>query len=550
MSFCIPKNINKKIIKSLETGDLDVKKLLKADYTQLEDTFTKIIGNDKYSTELSERFVSRFKTQVTKEDSLNLYKLFTKFEKEKLEGKISKDGLYAPAKGDEIKPWARTRTEIDRYIENITNPDNELSLPKSIKKFFTDEIQRVKDQDTLFKQIMRGGLSLVNMVTAPVYKSILASFDASYALRQGFKVLTKDLTDLGEATLKGEKAPASAWKKSMEESWKVWKKIKSKKLMQQIIDEHKMILMSKENYSKFVDNGLAIDVIEDWFPTTVAEKIPIVGNAFKASNEAFTIFSRQARYSVAEKMYEKQLLANGGKELSDEMLKDIMQMANAVSGRGSLGRFEASSGALNKLFFSARFIRSQFDTFAMPFNMKLAPEIRAEATKHLVGTLGTIGALMATASAFTYVETDPRSANFGKMKTGNNTWVDLTAGLGSYIALATREATSKSKSARTGKISKLNTGKFGSRTRYDVLSQWASNKLAPGPSAFKSVFLSGKDFIGRKPTPGRVAVSLGVPITLGNLVQLMQQEQGAVIVGDYVADTLGMSASTFSKQTH
>jgi hypothetical protein len=544
MTFCIPKEINKKIIEQIESGQLSIQSMLDADYDKLDNIIRNVVG-DEYSAEIAERFVKRFKTQLSKEDTINISKIFAKIEELKLKERNNGIDVYVNPNSNEIKDWARLQIELDDYLKNIVMPNEGLSLPKSVKKFFTDELQKITDQDTLFKKIMAGGKSLINVLTAPIYKSIKASFDASYALRQGFKVLTKDISDKSIAKVKGETLPASSWKKSMEESWKVWKQIRDKDTMSKIFNEHRASLVSKSNFQELVDNGLAVGVVEDWFPTTLGEKIPVIGNIFKASNEAFTVFSQQARYSLANEMYQKQIVLNGGKQLNKEQLKSITQLANSITGRGSLGKFEASSGALNKLFFSARFIRSQADTFIMPFNQKVTPEIRAEATKHLIGTLGTIGAMIATASAFTEVEIDPRSSNFGKMKVGDNTWVDLTAGLGSYISLATKQATGETKSARTGKVNKLNTGEYGSQTRFDVLSQWAQNKLAPAPSAINTVFLKGENFKGEKPTVGEVATSLGVPITLENMVELMQEEEGATIVGAWVADVLGMSSTTF-----
>ena len=105
-----------------------------------------------------------------------------------------------------------------------------------------------------------------------------------------------------------------------------------------------------------------------------------------------------------------------GRELNKEELRAIGQLANSITGRGSLGKAEAISGALNKLFFSARYIRSQADTFIMPFNSKLTPFARQEALKHSLTTLSAVGSLIATASMFGEVELDPRSSKFGKLK--------------------------------------------------------------------------------------------------------------------------------------
>lgn len=503
------------MIAAFDNGDIDVSKLRDKSYDELDELFAPIVGK-KYSSEIADRFVRKFKTQLSKEDSITVMRMFSE-----IENGIKKTGY---ATGSEVKDWALKRVDLDDYLERIVNPDNNLSIPKSIGKFFKDEFKRVADQDTFYKKVLAGANSLINVVTAPVYKSIKASFDLSYSLRQGFKILTKD---------------PKAYKKSWEEAWSVWKSINSQDKINAVLREHKASLISKPDFQKLVDNGLAINVVEDWFPTSIGEKIKLVGNLFKASNASFTVFSQQARYSLASDMLKRYPNA------TVEQIKAITQYANSLTGRGSLNRFEASSGILNKVLFSARFIRSQFDTFAMPFNPTIGPALQKEATVHLAKTLGTIAAMMATASFFYEVETDPRSSNFGKMKVGDKTWVDLTAGLGGYISLAAKQATGETKSAISGKVKKLNTGAFGSQTRGDVLVRWLENKLAPAPAAINTAFLKGSDFKGDKPTVGSISKSLGVPISIENMLELMESEEGATIVGAWVADVLGASSTTF-----
>ncbi len=384
-------------------------------------------------------------------------------------------------------------------------------------------------------KVLEVGKTAADLLTSPVFKSIKASMDMSYALRQGFKILTKS---------------PGRWKESFEQAWKVWKNVNSKEKMTAVMNDFKARYLAHPHYEMLVNDGkLAFGAVEDFFPSTLSQKIPAVGNIFKGSDEAFTIFSQSARFGLASDMIEKQLkikAAQGIQGLSKQEVKDIATLANSITGRGGLGKLEAASGILNRLFFSARFIRSQADTFLMPFNPAVTPFVRAEAQKHTAATLASIAGLIAVASLFGDVETDPRSSAFGKVKLSNNTSVDLTAGLGSLIVLATKIGTGESKSARTGKITDLRGDQYGAPTVTDTLKDWAKNKLAPAPGQIANI-LDGKDFSGEKPTLQNTITGTAVPISIENIIELMQTEEGAVIVAAWVADALGMSTQTIPK---
>jgi hypothetical protein len=223
-------------------------------------------------------------------------------------------------------------------------------------------------------------------------------------------------------------------------------------------------------------------------------------------------------------------------------------LANSISGRGNLGQLERVSGIVNKLLYSGRFIKSQVDTFYLPFKPGLSPVAREIAMKSSLKTLGMFASLMATASLFTDVEVDPRSSKFGKMKVpgSKDTWVDISGGLGSYITLASRIATQETKSSMTNRVTKLNSGKFGSKTALDVAYDFAGNKLAPAPSAIKS-WLKGQDFQGNKPTLTSTAVGLAKPISVGNMVQLFQDEEAGPAFISTVFDLLGAGQTNYDK---
>lgn len=527
---CIPIKTVRVIKKALQDGKLSVDDLLTKTTEEREEILLKYI-DEKQAKNVSDFIIKKFKTELDEATVEEIFSVTNKVEKLR---KGEKALTIAEWKNMKTPPeWAQEYVKLNNKIEDILNPRNQMGVRATVKDILKEGTEKITSKETLGGKALQTGKMAFDVLTSGVYKSIKASFDMSYALRQGFKVLTK--------------SPGN-WGKSFTEAWQVWKKLGSKTEMDAVMNEFKARYLAHPHYDLLVNDGkLAFGVVEDFFPTTLAAKLPAVGNVFKASDEAFTVFSQSARFGLASDLVEKQLALKGVEGLTKEEVKAIAMFSNSITGRGSLGNLESASGALNKLFFSARFVRSQLDTFMMPFNPSVTPFVRQEALKHSLTTLTSVGAIMATASMLGDVETDPRSSAFGKIKIGDKTRIDLTAGLGSYIVLATKLASGESVSATSGRVTKLNSDKYGAPTKGDVLAQWAANKLAPAPGAINRVLLQGKEFGGKKPTVGSVTTSLGVPISIENIVELMQEEEGATVVAAWVADVLGASSQVYSR---
>ncbi len=441
-----------------------------------------------------------------------------------------------PAFSEERLAYGRKQVELKNAVGDLKNPNDKLGFRETAKALVQQTGERFKDKDVSGK-IGEGAKLVKDVLTSAVYKSVQASADISYSLRQGFKVLTKD---------------PKTWAKNWVDALEPLKKIGSKEAQQKVADEWAAGVVSHPLYEQAIDSKLALGVIEDYFPTTLAEKIPIIGNVFKSSNEAFTIFSQGSRLGLFENMYNKAV--KEGVEITPELTKSIAEVANSITGRGSLGKLESVSGTINKILYSGRYVKSAIDTFTMPFNQKLDPFARKEAMKSSIATLSTIATLMYTASLFTDVETDPRSSKFGKMKIpgSKDRWIDLTAGIGSYITLASRFS-GKSKSSTTGKITKLNERdksgnlKFNTTTIFDVVTDFLANKTSPALSTAIQ-FAKGRDYTGKKPTIGSSALNLATPISVGNIYESFASEDSKVakfIAG--IADILGASQTDYTR---
>lgn len=530
MAFCIPPKINRKLKEAFDSGKIKEDFLTKTP-DEREAILKKVLGSE-YQDDISKKFTSEYNLELSEEAIQDTINSYNKINKLRANTPKLSSADYMKISPENAPEWTKEYVALNNRLQAQVNPKGKMGFKEAIKQTIKEEANKIKGQETTFGKVMQVGKLGGEILTSAVYKSLKASVDLSFALRQGFKVFTQN---------------PKQWADSMKKAFEVIKNVGSKDKMDAVMDTYKSYLLGHPNYEALINEGkLAVGVVEDFFPSSFAEKIGFgLGNLFKSSNEAFTIFSQSARFGIANDMLERQL-QQVGRELTKDELKSIGLVANSITGRGSLGKLESVSGALNKLFFSARYIRSQADTFIMPFNPTLSPMARQEALKSSRNTLATVAGLMATASMMgADVEFDPRSSNFGKMKVADGRYLDLTAGLGSYIALTSKQISGKAKSATTGKLTQLNSGKYGAQTRGDVLAQWATNKLAPAPATLNEVFLKGETFGGEKPTAISVARNLLAPISADNIYDYLTQEDlsTALLLG--MSDVSGLGITSY-----
>jgi hypothetical protein len=164
----------------------------------------------------------------------------------------------------------------------------------------------------------------------------------------------------------------------------------------------------------------------------------------------------------------------------------------------------------------------------------------------MLKVVGGIASVLAIAKAVNpeSVELDPRSADFGKIQVGG-TRFDVSGGMSSLATLAARLITQSSKSSVSGKVTELNTGKFGAPTGSDGLLSFFENKLAPLASAVNDIAIRGTDFQGNKPTPGGVASNLFTPLPVTNYFELRDNPDAAPIMAALISDALGFGTNTY-----
>jgi hypothetical protein len=257
--------------------------------------------------------------------------------------------------------------------------------------------------------------------------------------------------------------------------------------------------------------------MEEAYMTRWADKIPLVAG----SQRAYVTFLNRLRADTFDTLADK--LARD-KELTQVESNAIANFVNVATGRGNFGMKDNALVGLNTIFFAPRYVASRFQLLAGQPLYRGSPRIRKavaiEYARFLAGAAVVYGLAQLDGAT---VETDPRSADFGKLKYGN-TRIDPMAGLLQASVLISRLASGETKTL-SGKVVPIRGPKipFGSGNSADVLARFARSKLSPALSAGVNV-LAGEDMVGNPATPATVAKGMLVPLSLQDIYASMIEQ--------------------------
>jgi hypothetical protein len=243
------------------------------------------------------------------------------------------------------------------------------------------------------------------------------------------------------------------------------------------------------------------------------KKLPGVGkyipNPVRASNRAYIGFLNKLRADTFDTLVKQ--AREAGIDFNDrpKALRDIGRFINNATGRGSLGRFNQAVPVLNGLFFSPRLMAGRINMLRPDVYVRLDPFVRKKAIGSMLSFAGIAMTVLGLAKAGgAEVETDPRSADFAKIKIGN-TRFDVLGGFQQYIRLFARVITNKSKNA-DGSVTELGKG-YGKPTAKDVVEQFFENKASPIAGLIRDL-LDRKDATGQPITTEKEIGNLFVPL--------------------------------------
>jgi hypothetical protein len=178
----------------------------------------------------------------------------------------------------------------------------------------------------------------------------------------------------------------------------------------------------------------------------------------------------------------------------------------------------------------------------------LEPAARKEAVRQLLGLSAFgVGILGMAKMAGADVSIDPRSADFGKIKTGD-TRFDVLGGYTQYIRFGAQFITGQKINSTTGAQTEAGKGLAGSRL--DILLNFFENKEAPFPSLVTTE-LKGKDISGNsiynlKGQKDQLAQRF-IPLLVQDIADLFSHPNGASPLTGIGAG-FGLGVQTYGQQ--
>lgn len=402
----------------------------------------------------------------------------------------------------------------------IVPTKGELELLSEI--FPPEFIKSILDQRPLLQRLWGGALNLLNLPRA-----VMATADLSAPLRQGIFLVGRP-------------------KKFLPAFGAMFKYALSEKAYQGLMAEIRSrptYLLMRENKLALTDMGEVLNAREEAFMSNLAEKIPGFKYVARGSNRAYSGFLNKLRADVFDDLLKK------AKQLGIEtpnLARDIARFVNSATGRGELpGSIRNATQVLNAIFFSPRLMASRINLLNPAYYITLDPFVRKEALKSLLTFAGIGATIIGLASmAGLDVGTDPRSTDFGKLKTGDTRY-DPWGGFQQYIVIASRLITGKMVSSTTGREFNLGEG-YKPTTRLDIVQRFFENKTSPVAS-FALALLKGQTATGEAVNIPAEVIDRFLPMLAQDVFDLVR-ENGLKGIGMAIPGVFGVGSQTYADQ--
>jgi len=316
---------------------------------------------------------------------------------------------------------------------------------------------------------------------------------------------------------------------------------------------------------------------EEVFMSTLAEKIPIVGqtltikgkkvipglNIVKGSERSYTALLNKMRVDLFNYFADSMEARGLTIENAPKQYKAMAEYINNATGRSDFGKYlNRIAPILNSVFFSPRLIASRVNMltyFMQPRFWKTLPkEARIDYFRSWASLLSIGLTILALAQAGgADVEDDPRSSDFGKIRSGDTRW-DIWGGAQPYMRVFAQVVSGKRKSTNSGEIYELTGDDAFGETRAGVVSDFFRGKLAPVPASMVDV-LSGRTTTGDKivyefETDGVKEVAIDnyimerlLPMTITGTREAIKERGASAILTVGVPSVFGVGTQTYGK---
>lgn len=390
-----------------------------------------------------------------------------------------------------------------------------------IKKEIQDEIRNLKPLTTW------GRIG----ATVDIARLMMTTGEFSFALRQGgIYAFTHPLK----------------WSKAVVSSFKSFGSAKG------LYDINKEIFARENapNYQKaklaLLQEGMSLTRSEEVIMNYWMDKLPV----FRNFNRAAIGFFNTMRADMFDLGYST--LGRSGTMTQVEM-EIWANYINVMSGRGRLSigsmNLEPAALALNRAFFSARYVASRFQVLtgqplwykAGEGSLRIRKQIAKEYIRLGLGLATIFGLGMLVGGD---IEEDPRSPDFGKLKFGNRR-LDVLMGHGQIIRLMAQLTTGKTKTGR-GEIVALrgDEKKYGGQDIESILGRFLRSKLSP-QFGFAMNLITGETMLGEEVTLLNSATQMAYPITYGDIYDVMKEDGVPTNAALTILTLLGMGLQTY-----
>ena len=278
---------------------------------------------------------------------------------------------------------------------------------------------------------------------------------------------------------------------------------------------------------------------EEMFMSSVAEKVPLYGKVVKASEQHMVTHLNMLRTAMFDHFLEKFPNATHAE------LKAWADFVNKASGRGNLGKFAGAANTLSLAFFAPRFAISRVQTPLALFKRGISRRVRKEIAKDMVAT-ASVGATALTLAhlAGAEVGTDPRNADWGKIKIGNSR-VDIWGGMQQPMRVVARIGLGVTD--KWGWTGKELTGWQKDVDPTELAARFSQYKFSPLATIPLELY-KGKTIVGEDVTPSETAVKAMIPMVYEDMRDAWRLEGlgHAAWVGGLAF--FGVGASTYSRK--
>ncbi len=362
-----------------------------------------------------------------------------------------------------------------------------------------------KQQESLFNKT----LDILN-----ASRSVLASGDISFPLRQGAILMARHPLKAPGVFTRVLKTVYSD--KNAETLDTVIRSRKWTSIADDLVGEKGVRLELTELPSRY--SKTSVSMREESYASRWINNVPIVGSMIKGSNRAFVSAANDIRSLAWEDTVNVWQKLSSKITVTENDYSQLARLINVASGRGDLPRMlRGSSNLLNATLFSPRLLFSRIQWPTMLFSS--SPLVRKEAARQMVSFMGAGSSILGLcALTGAKIETDPRSADFGKLRIGN-TRLDIWTGYTQWARFIT-QLTSAQRKTVGGNITELN--------RAEVVQRFAQSKASPLTSLIYDI-LRGESYTGEEVNLDtqnlqRQAYDRIAPLFVQDLLDAIEQE--------------------------